>query len=81
MIQNHVLFCCTLLSLVDYRPSLFVSLALLAYFYFIFSAHLFYLFFLYLISPLSAFKEWMEDNGGSIVNIIANAWNGMPGMA
>ncbi|WP_427306025.1 SDR family oxidoreductase [Cupriavidus sp. H39] len=26
------------------------------------------------------FTQWMEGNGGSIVNIIADMWNGMPGM-
>ncbi|NYT63389.1 SDR family oxidoreductase [Alcaligenaceae bacterium] len=26
------------------------------------------------------YKQWMESNGGSIVNIIADMWNGMPGM-
>lgn len=26
------------------------------------------------------FTQWMEANGGAIVNIIADMWNGMPGM-
>lgn len=27
------------------------------------------------------FTQWMAENGGSIVNIVADMWNGMPGMA
>lgn len=27
------------------------------------------------------FSQWMADNGGAIVNIVADMWNGMPGMA
>jgi len=28
-----------------------------------------------------AFGQWMEENGGSIVNIVADMWRGFPGMA
>lgn len=28
-----------------------------------------------------AFTGWMEDNGGAIVNVIADMWRGFPGMA
>jgi citronellol/citronellal dehydrogenase len=27
------------------------------------------------------FTQWMSANGGAIVNIVADMWNGMPGMA
>lgn len=27
------------------------------------------------------FSQWMADHGGAIVNIVADMWNGMPGMA
>ena len=30
---------------------------------------------------LLAYHSWMKDNGGSIVNIIADMFKGFPGMA
>lgn len=29
----------------------------------------------------AVYEEWFRDHGGSIVNIIADMWNGFPGMA
>lgn len=29
----------------------------------------------------SAFKAWMGEHGGAIVTIVADMWNGLPGMA
>jgi citronellol/citronellal dehydrogenase len=33
------------------------------------------------LTARECYTQWMRDHGGSIVNIVADMWNGMPGMA